>query len=228
MKTIKLLDLCCKAGGCSMGYFQAAQDLGLRIKITGVDIEDQKNYPFKFIKTDALAYLQNNWQKYTHIHCSPPCQMYSASTKQFRNRGKEYADILIPIREIMEKIPLPCVIENVPNAPIRPDVVLKGHIFGLKVLRKRHFELHNWFMMSPVIGRHTGSVKEGDFVSVFGKGAFGKVKNCKKPKFLKNTVRETWAYAMGIDWYMKDTEIAEAIPPAYTRYIGHEFFKITK
>lgn len=37
-----------------------------------------------------------------------------------------------------------------------------------------------------------------------------------------------WAYAMGIDWHMKDTELAEAIPTAYTRYIGKEFFKITK
>jgi len=30
---------------------------------------------------------------------------------------------------------------------------------------------------------------------------------------------------MGIDWYMKDTELAEAIPPAFTHYIGREYFK---
>jgi DNA (cytosine-5)-methyltransferase 1 len=30
--------------------------------------------------------------------------------------------------------------------------------------------------------------------------------------------------AMGIDW-MSKTELRQAIPPAYTRYIGLQFFK---
>lgn len=42
---IKLLDLCCKAGGCSVGYYQAARELGVKIHITGIDIEPQENYP---------------------------------------------------------------------------------------------------------------------------------------------------------------------------------------
>lgn len=49
--TINLLDGCCSAGGCSKGYELAALSLGVKIKITGVDIIDQPNYPYKFIKT---------------------------------------------------------------------------------------------------------------------------------------------------------------------------------
>ena len=78
MTEIKLLDLCCKAGGAAMGYKQAADDLGIKITITGIDIEPQPNYPFNFIQADAVEYLRNNWQNYTHVHASPPCQAYSA------------------------------------------------------------------------------------------------------------------------------------------------------
>jgi DNA (cytosine-5)-methyltransferase 1 len=226
VKKIKLLDLCCKAGGCSMGYFQAAADRGLQIEITGIDIDPQKNYPFKFIKADAVEYLGNNYNKYTHVHASPPCQPYSNSTAQYRKEGKIYHDILLPLQKLMYDIALPGVIENVPNAPIRADIVLMGHVFGLHVLRKRHFENVNWFMMNPMLSKPTGQVKTGEFCSVFGKASYGKVKGGVLPNFKKNTIRETWAYAMGIDWYMKDIELSEAIPPAYTRYIGNEFLKV--
>jgi DNA (cytosine-5)-methyltransferase 1 len=224
---IKLLDLCCKAGGCSMGYFQAAQDLGFEIEITGVDIEEQPNYPFKFIKADAVEYLKNNWKNYTHLHASPPCQPFTQSTKQFRNKGKCYNNILTEVRELMYKTNLPGVIENVPSAPIRPDIVLRGDLFGLKVIRKRHFELVNWFCLNPFLNKIKGSVRNGDYVSVFGKEGLKGQKNNPFPcKFRKHTIKETWAYAMGIDWMIKGNELAEGIPPAYTRYIGREFLKI--
>ena len=91
---IKLLDLCAKAGGCSVGYFQSAQDLGFEIEITGIDIEPQPNYPYNFIQTDAVAYLKKNYKKYTHIHASPPCQKYSNSTA--------VAKAKIPIKNIQQ------------------------------------------------------------------------------------------------------------------------------
>lgn len=220
---IKLLDLCCKAGGCSMGYYQAAQDLGIDIEITGVDIEAQPNYPFNFVQADAEQYFINNWQKFTHVHASPPCQEYSVSTIQMRKNGKIYRDNLFPLQNVIAKSGLPGVIENVPTAPIRPDVVLRGDMFGLKVLRKRHFELINWFMMTSPMPRQIGSVKEGDYAQVLGKGQL-KVTGGKPFKVPGKNVNEVWRNAMGIDW-MTNLELAEAIPPAYTRYIGNDFFK---
>jgi DNA (cytosine-5)-methyltransferase 1 len=227
MIKIKLLDLCCKAGGCSMGYFLAAQDLGLDIEITGVDIEPQPNYSFNFIQADAVEYLKKHWQEYTHIHASPPCQPYTRSTAQFRKKGKIYNDILQEIRVLIIKTGLPGIIENVPQAPIRGDIILRGDLFGLKVIRKRHFELINWFALNPFLGKINGTVRNGDFVSVYGKeGLKGRKNNHQPCKFMKKTVKETWGYAMGIDWMKKGSELAEAIPPAYTRYIGNNFFKL--
>jgi len=226
MKTVKLLDLCCKAGGCSRGYELAAREIGLEIEISGVDVEYQPNYPYRFIQEDAVTYLQNNWRAYTHIHASPPCQRYSASTAKMRRRGKVYADILEPLRQLMYETGLPGVIENVPQAPIRPDLLLTGPMFDLKVLRKRRFELVNWFCMRPFVPMHSGSVKEGDFVSVFGKGSNRQNRSDKLAKFHKGNVRDTWRYAMGIDWKQTNEELAEAIPPAYTKYIGLSFFRV--
>lgn len=220
---IKLLDLCCKAGGCSMGYYQAAKELGIDIQITGVDIDPQPNYPFVFIQDDAVEYLAENINNYTHLHASPPCQEYSISTVQFRNAGKKYRDNLIELRQLMISSGLPGVIENVPTSPIRPDLVLRGDMFGLKVLRKRHFELVNWFSMKPFIPKKQGSVKAGDYAQVLGKGQ-KKVTGGQKFKIEGKNVNEIWSNAMDIDW-MTNLELAEAIPPAYTKYIGIDFFK---
>lgn len=209
-----------------MGYYQAALDLGIYIEITGIDIEPQPNYPFKFVQADAVEYLKENWQKYTHLHASPPCQKYSVSTVQFRKKGKQYHDNLEDIKIEMIKSKLPSVIENVMQAPIFPDIVLRGDMFGLKVLRKRKFELINWFCLTPPIGQKIGSVINGDYAQVLGKGQL-QVTNGKKFKVPGNNVTEVWRNAMQIDWMTKK-ELAEAIPPAYTRYIGKDFFKISK
>jgi DNA (cytosine-5)-methyltransferase 1 len=221
--SVRLLDLCCKAGGCSMGYFLAAKDLGIDIEIIGVDIEPQPNYPFRFIKADAVEYLKANWQNFTHIHASPPCQEYSVSTTQFKKKGKKYRDNLHELKFEMKKTGLPGVLENVMPAPISGDIVLRGDMFGLKVLRKRKFELINWFAMAPTIGQKFGSVKNGDYAQVVGKGQL-KTTNGKKFKIPGNNITEVWRNAMQIDWMTKE-ELAQAIPPAYMRYIGRDFFK---
>lgn len=223
-KKIKLLDLCCKAGGCSMGYYQAAQDLGIDIEITGIDIEPQPNYPFNFIKDDAVEYLKHNWEKYSHLHASPPCQEYSVSTSPFKIKGKRYRDNLMEIRIEMSKTQLPGVVENVMPAPIPGDIVLRGDMFGLKVLRQRKFECINWFALCPMLPPKLGSVKNGDYAQVLGKGQL-KVTNGQRFKVEGNNVLEVWRNAMQIDW-MNKNELAEAIPPAYTRYIGNYFLRI--
>ena len=224
-KKIQLLDLCCKAGGCSVGYYRIAKQLGYDIEITGVDIEPQPNYPFNFIQGCALKYLKKNYKKYTHIHASPPCQLYSNSTavNKVKNPEKEYSDILIPITEFLRQIKIPNVIENVLQAPIRKDIVLNGDMFKLKVIRSRKFETNNFFMMQPLKPKRLGTVKNGDYAMCVGNGQL-KVKNGKRFNVPGNNIIEVWSNAMGINWMTNYKELAEAIPPAYTEYIGYYFF----
>ena len=222
-ETIKLIDLCCKAGGAAMGYYQAAQELNINIEITGIDIDKQKNYPFKFIQADAVDFFSKNSHKFTHAHASPPCQKYSNSTAQWKMKGKVYPDILEAIQLQIIKSKLPGVIENVMPAPIPADIVLRGDMFNLKVLKKRKFQLINWFMLQPGITQKRGTVKNGDFAQVLGKGQL-KVTNGKKFNVPGNNILEVWSNAMGINWMNKE-ELAEAIPPAYTKYIGLNFLK---
>jgi len=110
------------------------------------------------------------------------------------------------------------VIENVPDAKIRPDIIMKGTMFNLLVLRKRIFEIENCFILQPGIPPKKGSVKAGDYYIIFGKGSWRKSHNDQYPKeeIRLKTVRESWANAMGINWPMNERELAEAIPPAYT------------
>lgn len=219
---MKLLDLYSGAGIAAIGYQQAG------FHVTGVDNEIKSCYAGDtWINGDALEILSDLsfCRQFDAIHASPPCQKFSKSTAMFRAQGKVYPDLIQPTRELLQKIGLPYVIENVPTAPVRPDVVLKGFMFGLNVIRKRHFELGNWWMMQPGIPFKIGSLKSGDYSTIIGKGSY---RNCKslpkghRPKHDKGSVVKTWMYAMGIpDGYIfRDVEISEGIPPAYTRYIG--------
>lgn len=226
MGKIKLLDLFCKAGGCSVGYYRAGCSMGHEIEIVGVDIEDQPNYPYTFVKSDAIDYLDQHGRDYTHIHASPPCQQFSRGSAPARKKGKVYdVSLITKIRGWMEDRGMPGVIENVVSAPVRPDLLLNGTMFGLKVIRHRKFELVNWFCMSPGSGQiKRRAVVDGDYISVFGNGAM-KSKSGVEFKIPGSTVKEKWMNAMAIDW-MSMRELREAIPPAYTEYIGKQFFKI--
>lgn len=65
----------------------------------------------------------------------------------------------------------------------------------------------------------------GEVFSVFGSYGGGHrnyVKsNGEKVRFNRGTPQQ-WAAAMGIDW-MSRHELSQAIPPAYTEFIGKQF-----
>lgn len=217
----KLLDLFCGAGLAAIGYADAG------FEIVGVDNRPQPRYPYTFHCADAMEVLANPvfLANFDAIHASPPCQHYTSSTAKFRKSGKTYPDLLPGTRDLLEKQAKPWVIENVPGAPIRPDLILRGDVFGLGVLRRRFFEFGNWWAMQPQLPQKKGSVKNGDFVSIFGNAAYRK-DSCLpvgwRPKFAKRTIKETWHFALGLpEWFRPtDVEMSEGIPPAYTKYIG--------
>ena len=114
--------------------------------------------------------------------------------------------------------------ENVMAAPVRPDLVLSGKMFDLPIWRHRRFEIHNWFCLQPSDPPPKGTFKNGDYITVCGKGSL-KSTGCKKVHFSKGSIQKTWEYAMGIDWMKTKKEIAESIPPAYTEYIGKQLIE---
>lgn len=207
---MKLLDLFCGGGGASMGYHRAGFD------VVGVDIDPQPDYPFEFVQADALN-PPVDLSAFDLIHASPPCQAYSRAGKLREAQGgtASSGDLLGVTREMLRATGVPYVIENVPGAPMRGAVKLCGSSFGLAVRRHRLFECSFW-TMAPLCdhvtqGRPVGVYHRlGDEIPRGGRTA--------------STLDEAQE-AMGIDWLPWDT-LKEAIPPAYTEYIGRAFMNI--
>ena len=206
---MRLLDLFCGAGGAAMGYHRAGFE-----DITGVDIAPQPNYPFTFVLGDALEYVTEHGAEFDVIHASPPCQAYSIGARWRGTAGNhpEYIDVT---RELLLMVGKPYIIENVPGAPIDRDVKLCGTMFGLKVLRHRYFEIKPEILILTPSCKHIGTVPNGDYVTVAGHGGDNKA---------GNFTLKSWRDAMGIDWMRKE-ELAEAVPPAYTEFIGKQIME---
>lgn len=200
----RLLDLFCCAGGAGEGYLRAGFD------VTGVDIVAHKNNPHRFVLADALEYVAAHGHEYDAIHASPPCQAYTQSALSQRNAGKVYPDLLAKTRDALNETGRPWVIENVPGAPMEAHFKLCGCLFGLKLRRERWFET-SWgaFALRPPC-HHPFPV-----VSVVGHGTPTWVRE----KLGFNPTIRDYREAMGIDWMNRD-ELSQAIPPAYTEFIG--------
>lgn len=214
----RLLDLFCGAGGAAEGYARAG------FEVVGVDIKPQPNYPFEFHQADALTFGLSGFDA---VHASPPCQAYIQRNK---NLVTKWPKLIEPVRGRLLETGLPFVIENVSGAPLTPTFTLCGTMFDLPLLRHRIFET-NWPETAwPPPCNHWGTVAAGDFAAVYafgGKGHRGRDADGNKVRGVKSAPGPDWAVAMGIDWMTK-REMAEAIPPAYTEFIGAQLIQQTK
>lgn len=219
-----LLDLFCGAGGLSKGYMDGGFHV---IGVDSADLKAQYIDPENFYQGDALKVLDTlllggtladalpgapNLYKsaVAAYHASPPCQGYSA-TKRF-NPHLEYPKLIEPVRERFKCLGRPYVIENVETAPLYATVTLCGGMFpddGLRVYRHRIFET-NFPVPQPVHRPHFARQAKmgrqpaaGEFMHVVGH--FPNMMYARK--------------AMGISWMRRD-ELAEAVPPAYSRYLS--------
>lgn len=191
-----------------MGYHRAG------FEVVGVDINPQPRYPFELERRDAMTWALDGFDA---IHASPPCQHYSDLAHRNGN-ADSHPDLVALVRERLVASGVPWVIENVEGAPLIDATWLCGTMFPpLAVLRHRGFEsnVNIWppprHREHPLVytrdkrKAHYGCLDEAtSFVSVNGGG------NCSVRR-----ARE----AMGIDWMTK-SELNEAIPPAYTEWIG--------
>lgn len=218
---LRVLDLFCCAGGAGMGYHRAG------FAVDGCDIADRPRYPFPIVRADALTHLADliatgEIVRYALVHASPPCQAgctLTVGTNASRGWGREHVQLIPELRTLLDATGLPYVIEQ-PNgkAPVRRDLVLCGESFGLGVLRHRGFELGRWSTPRPAHPRHRGYVRghrhgvyrTGPYVAAYGSGGG------------KATVPEMQR-AMGITWTDVREELTEAIPPAFTHWIGRAF-----
>lgn len=202
----KLLDLFCGAGGCSVGYHRAG------FEVTGVDLYPQPRYPYQFIQADALEYLADHWRDYDVIHASPPCPPHTAINHA--RKGK-LQSLIEPTREALRSTGKPYIIENVPGAPLLDPLILCGTMFDLQVIRHRLFE-SNLMLTKPRQCRHMGSVADGTYVSVHGGGQRSTHTIPYKEQ------RKRWEVAMNVHWMGTRKELVNAIPPAYTEWIGNQ------
>jgi len=205
----RLLDLFCKAGGGSVGYYAAG------FEVIGVDIKKQKRYPYEFIQADALDIFKDKdfMNSFDAIAASPPCQTHSI-TQHLRNaQGKstDKVDLIPQTRTALIETGKPYIIENVPGAPLINPVQVCGSAFGLKVRRHRRFESN-----AKLLGTICKHKEQGRPV-----GVYGSMKD-EIPKGGKTaTSIEEARAAMGIDWMIWG-ELVEAIPPLYTMFLGQQ------
>jgi DNA (cytosine-5)-methyltransferase 1 len=205
-----LLDAFCGVGGATKGYQRAG------FRVLGVDIDSQPDYcGDDFVQGDAVSFIRGCGSWFAAIHASPPCQAACTLTKG-TNIGREYPQLIPATRDALKSTGKPWVIENVPGAPLRRDLTLCGDMFpGLAVIRHRYFELFDVEVPQPAHTKHRGRVSGmrhgvwyvGPYVQAYGKGG-------GKPAL------PALQSGMGIDWTASRHSITEAIPPAYSEYIG--------
>ncbi len=194
MSKPRLLDLFCGAGGAAMGYHRAGFD------VVGVDIKPQPHYPFEFHQGDALTWPLDGFDV---IHASPPCQAYTIVNKSHK---LDHPDLIGAVRERLAGRSL-AVIENVRHAPLPSAVTLCGSTFGLRVWRHRYFEIRP-FMLTPQC------IHEAQPLNPYN------TKSRHRDGIEKQSMHH-YGDAMGVtDWMVTEAEITEAIPPAYTEWVG--------
>ena len=207
---MKLLDLFCCAGGAAYGYAEAG------FEVVGVDIDHQPRYPFRFVRADVFSLELKDLRKFDLIHASPMCQAHS--TLNAYNQ-LTYPNQIAQVRELLRAAGVPYVIENVMQAPLEAPVMLCGAMFGLRLYRHRGFET-SFPLVAPNHPGHVlkcarnGNLPVGDeFMTITG----GKH---------SHAWRERAAAEMGLPWMTTVREVCEALPPAYTRYVGQQFRSI--
>lgn len=247
-RDLRILDLYCGDGGAGVGYSRA----GFWVVGVDKFAHPRYPFDFvQMDAIEALFRLWIGWpifdsvglpwylKDFDAIHASPPCQAYSNITPD----KSKHKDMIPATRDLLLAIGKPYVIENVMGAirHLRAPIWLCGMVFGLKVYRHRAFE-SNKLLLAPPHWPHRDNtpraghgVSSAGFISVTSGGTSLKVNpsarrrgvlpGVSKKGFVSVTGHITGVefcrQAMDIDW-MAGKGLSQAIPPAYTEYIGKQ------
>lgn len=217
----RLLDLFCCRGCASVGYDRAG------FEVTGVDIDPECThfYPFTMHVTDALAFARARGREFDAIHASPPCQASTTMSNRYRGAGgkaDEWENLIPETLAVLTELGLPFVVENVVGA--RADMpnaaTLHGGMFGLGVDRPRLFAT-NWPLMVM------GAPRVRNPLGVYGARPDGRRLWTRADGTEQRAPRsiEQAAKSMGVDFPIDWTGLREAIPPAYTEFIGRQLIE---
>ena len=209
----KLLDLFCCEGGAATGYHRNGFD------VTGIDITPQPRYPYTFHQGDAADWPLDG---YDAVHASPPCEDHSA-TMGFGLADRGTGWLLPHTIQRLQEWGGPYIVENVESRAVKQHMPgalrLCGSMFNLgahdsrgnwRILRRHRLFLTNIPILLPTACTCRGKLVGG----VYGHGEQG-VNGGRGYGFAADAARE----AMGMPWASRDG-CAEAIPPAYTEFLG--------
>lgn len=211
----RLLDLFCGAGGCSVGYHRAG------FEVVGVDIEPHPDYPFTLHVADATKIMCDTafLDQFEVVHGSPPCPRYSVAGSIGSYDPASKPDLVPAFRHAMRSWGGMWVMENVPGAPMPDAVTLCGWAMGL-----RHIKRHRLFESSEYLMAPGCACPVGDTVSVFGHSGEDRRKSTRAEhgNVRKHLPISEVRRLMGVEWMTRREDVADAIPPAYTQFIGEQ------
>ncbi len=223
-----VLDGCCGAGGAARGYVDAGHVVYGIDNRAELEADYLKSGAAGFLAMDILEALAAPWiSRVDFIHVSPPCQFYSQMSRCRPGLAATYPDLIGPVRELLTASGKPWVIENVEEsrAWMKDPVTLCGIMFGREMYRHRLLEAGGGFTLAappgppaelpgprkncgwphPTAAAKAGHWVPGKFVSVSGHERRGPVNA-----------------AMDIHWMSNREDVAEAVPPCMTRWVGDQ------
>lgn len=241
----------CQGGGTA-GYLRAGWD----VTVVDINKAHAKYHPGRaYLIGDAATYLRNHGHEFDAASTSPACQWYSRGNAPGRggSNNNRWHRSIPPVREALKTTGKPYVIENVKDAVwdmVNP-VMLCGCMFNLSTIdtdgirihlqRPRFFELGGWDI--PGLVEQTIGVRGQEWVvrsprecdhsdHEWVAGAYGGARRDKyEAKYVRRggyvpREKSVVQALMGIEHNMTWNGLFEALPPAYTHYIGTELAKV--
>ena len=127
--------------------------------------------------------------------------------------------------ELLIAAGVPYVIENVPGAPLIGPITLCGSMFDLKTPGGAQLRRHRLFECSfPITAPKCQHRRGVPTIGIYG----SHYRNRSRPSGTNHQPKTDFSPAdaritMGVDWTVTGDELSQAIPPAYTNYIGSQW-----